>query len=75
MPTTLTEVVFGWVMLAWFWNKSCVANRAGTLFGPWWNDCGSSVVSEFPISGAAFMVDWLPDSLQKIVLTASDGQA
>ncbi len=68
-PHDLLEVVAGWVMLAWFGASLALTIGAGTAF--------SEVVERvwhptayimFPISGAAFMVDWLPPDLQKIVL-------
>jgi capsular polysaccharide transport system permease protein len=71
MPTPVDplEVVFGWTMLAWFGTCLALLIGAGTAF--------SNIVERlwhpgayllFPISGAAFMVDWLPPDFQKVVL-------
>ena len=69
VPGDLLEVVFGWTLLAWFGTSLALLIGAATAF--------SEIVTRvwqpvsyilFPISGAAFMVDWLPANLQKIVL-------
>jgi capsular polysaccharide transport system permease protein len=68
-PIDLLEVVSGWVMLAWFGASLALLIGAGTAF--------SDVVERlwppasyllFPLSGAAFMVEWLPQDLQRFVL-------
>lgn len=68
-PVDLLEVVSGWLMLAWFGASLSLAIGAGTAF--------SSVVERlwhpaayllFPLSGAAFMVDWMPPNMRKFVL-------
>jgi capsular polysaccharide transport system permease protein len=68
-PADLLEVICGWVMLAWFGASLAVLIGAGTAF--------SDVVERlwppvayllFPLSGAGFMVDWMPQKLQKFVL-------
>jgi capsular polysaccharide transport system permease protein len=68
-PEDLVKVLAGWVMLAWFGTSLALTVGAGTSF--------SAVVERvwhpiayllFPLSGAAFMVDWLPTNLQKLVL-------
>jgi capsular polysaccharide transport system permease protein len=69
MPDDATEVIFGWAMLAWFGTSLALLIGAGTAFSEiverLWHPVSYLM---FPISGAAFMVDWLPDSLQQIVL-------
>ncbi len=68
-PVDLLKVIFGWLMLAWFGASlaltigalSTYAKLVSRLWQP-----ASYVL--FPLSGAAFMVDWLPTVLQKIVL-------
>jgi ABC-type polysaccharide/polyol phosphate export permease len=68
-PVDLLKVIFGWLMLAWFGASlaltigalSTYAKLVSRLWQP-----ASYVL--FPLSGAAFMVDWLPTALQKIVL-------
>jgi ABC-type polysaccharide/polyol phosphate export permease len=68
-PVDLLEVVSGWVMLAWFGTSLALLIGSGTAF--------SDVVERlwppaayllFPLSGAAFMVDWMPQRLQRFVL-------
>lgn len=68
-PSDLLTALSGWILLAWF------AIALGLLVG------AASERSEmiervwhivtyllFPLSGAAFMVDWLPESAQKLIL-------
>src|ERR1022692_2739232 len=69
MPDDLLEVVFGWTMLAWFGASLALLIGAGTAFSEiverLWHPVSYLM---FPISGAAFMVDWLPEGLQNVVL-------
>jgi ABC-type polysaccharide/polyol phosphate export permease len=69
VPTDLLEVAFGWVMLAWFGASLGLMIGAGTAFSPvverLWHPAAYLI---FPLSGAAFMVDWLPVKFQKVVL-------
>ena len=68
-PADMLQVIFGWFMLAWFGTALALVIGAATahsdivekLWGP-----ASYLL--FPLSGAAFMVDWLSPALQKIVL-------
>jgi ABC-type polysaccharide/polyol phosphate export permease len=68
-PVDLLEVVFGWVMLAWFGTSLSLVIGAGTAFSEIvervWHPAAYLL---FPLSGAAFMVDWLPTNMQKVVL-------
>jgi ABC-type polysaccharide/polyol phosphate export permease len=68
-PVDLLQVLSGWLMLAWFGASLALLIGAGTAF--------SAIVDRvwppaaymlFPLSGAAFMVDWLPVGMQKFVL-------
>ena len=68
-PEDLLQVIGGWLMLAWFGASLALTIGAATSF--------SEVVERvwhptayllFPLSGAAFMVDWVPLHLQKFVL-------
>lgn len=68
-PQDLTQVVFGWLMLAWFGAALALVIGAGTAY--------SSIVERlwhpaayllFPLSGAAFMVEWLPRNFQPVIL-------
>ena len=68
-PADLAEVILGWVMLAWFTTALGLAIGAGTAFSEvverLWHPVAYLL---FPLSGAAFMVDWIPRDLQKYVL-------
>jgi capsular polysaccharide transport system permease protein len=68
-PVDLLEVVFGWVMLAWFGASLALLIGAGTAFSEiverLWHPAAYLL---FPLSGAAFMVDWLPVNMQKVAL-------
>jgi capsular polysaccharide transport system permease protein len=68
-PVDLLEVVFGWLMLAWFGASLALMIGAGTAFSEiverLWHPAAYLL---FPLSGAAFMVDWLPVGMQKFVL-------
>lgn len=68
-PIDLLEVAFGWVMLAWFGASLALLIGAGSAFSEvverLWHPVAYLL---FPLSGAAFMVDWMPHSLQKYVL-------
>jgi capsular polysaccharide transport system permease protein len=69
LPEDPLKVLFGWVMLAWFGASLALLIGAGTAFSEiverLWHPAAYLL---FPISGAAFMVDWLPASMQKFVL-------
>jgi ABC-type polysaccharide/polyol phosphate export permease len=68
-PIDPLEVVFGWFMLAWFGASLALLIGAGTAFSEivdrLWHPAAYLL---FPLSGAAFMVDWLPVAMQKLVL-------
>ena len=68
-PSDLMKVIQGWLMLAWFGASLGVVIGAGVAF--------SRIVERlwmpvayllFPISGAAYMVEWLPHKFQQVVL-------
>lgn len=69
LPDDLLKVVFGWLMLAWFGASLALLIGAGTAFSEiierLWHPAAYLL---FPLSGAAFMVDWLPVGMQKFVL-------
>jgi capsular polysaccharide transport system permease protein len=69
LPNDPLKVVFGWLMLAWFGASLALLIGAGTAFSEiierLWHPAAYLL---FPLSGAAFMVDWLPAGMQKIVL-------
>jgi capsular polysaccharide transport system permease protein len=68
-PVNLLEVLSGWLMLAWFGASLGLLIGAGTAFSEiverLWHPVAYLL---FPMSGAAFMVDWLPVNMQKFVL-------
>jgi ABC-type polysaccharide/polyol phosphate export permease len=68
-PNDLLEVVAGWIMLAWFGAALALTIGAGTAFSEvverLWHPAAYLL---FPLSGAAFMVDWMPANLEKYVL-------
>jgi len=68
-PKNLLMVLGGWFMLAWFGGSLALVIGGATLY--------SEIVHRlwvptayllFPMSGAAFMVEWLPKNLQDAVL-------
>jgi capsular polysaccharide transport system permease protein len=69
LPNDLLEVACGWLMLAWFGASLALLIGAGTAFSDiverLWHPAAYLL---FPLSGAAFMVDWLPVGMQKVVL-------
>ncbi len=69
MPGDPLEVAFGWILLAWFGTSLALLIGAATAFSDVvarvWNPVSYLM---FPISGAAFMVEWLPEHLRKVVL-------
>jgi len=69
VPDNLLMVLEGWFMLAWFGASLALLVGAGTAFSPLvhrlWHPISYLL---FPMSGAAFMVEWLPNNLQAIVL-------
>jgi capsular polysaccharide transport system permease protein len=68
-PIDLLEVFLGWAMLAWFGASLGLLIGAGTAFSEiverMWQPVSYLL---FPLSGAAFMVDWMPKSMQKFML-------
>jgi capsular polysaccharide transport system permease protein len=69
MPVDLLKVLLGWFMLAWFGSSLALLIGAGTAFSEiverLWQPAAYLL---FPLSGAAFMVEWMPINLQKYVL-------
>jgi capsular polysaccharide transport system permease protein len=68
-PADLLLVMEGWLMLAWFGASLALLIGGGTALSHTvhriWNPAAYLL---FPISGAAFMVDWMPTKLQSVVL-------
>ena len=69
VPNDISLVLAGWFMLAWFGASLALLVGAGTAFSPLvhrlWHPIAYLL---FPMSGAAFMVEWLPKRLQEVVL-------
>jgi len=68
-PVDPLQVLFGWFMLAWFGTALALVIGAGTAYSDvveklW----GPASYLLFPLSGAAFMVDWLSPGFQKVIL-------
>ena len=68
-PVDMLQVIYGWFMLAWFGAALGLIIGAATAYSDvveklW----GPTAYLLFPLSGAAFMVDGLPPTLQKVVL-------
>jgi ABC-type polysaccharide/polyol phosphate export permease len=68
-PEDIVKVIEGWFMLIWF------GVSLATLLGAW--SAKTEIIDKiwhpaayllFPLSGAAFMVDWMPTAAQKFVL-------
>lgn len=68
-PVDLLKVVGGWIMLGWFGAALALLVGAATAFGDivkrFWTPTAYLL---FPLSGAAFMVDWLPVAARETVL-------
>jgi len=68
-PDNLLMVMGGWFMLAWFGSSLALLIGGGTAFSHLvhrlWHPAAYLL---FPMSGAAFMVEWLPRKLQQVVL-------
>lgn len=69
-PVDMLKVVAGWLMLAWFGAALAITVAAGTSYSEiverLWHPASYLL---FPLSGAAFMVEWLPTAAQRAVLT------
>jgi ABC-type polysaccharide/polyol phosphate export permease len=68
-PADFLLAITGWLMLAWFGASLALLIGAGTAYSPLverlWHPAAYLF---FPLSGAAFMVDWLPRKFQMVVL-------
>ena len=68
-PDDLLKVIGGWLMLAWFGAALAILVGAATAYSELveriWHPMAYLL---FPLSGAAFMVDWLPKAGQDVVL-------
>jgi ABC-type polysaccharide/polyol phosphate export permease len=68
-PDDMLLVAAGWLMLAWFGAALATLVGAATTYSEiidrLWHPTAYLL---FPLSGAAFMVDWLPAAMQRVVL-------
>lgn len=68
-PVDLLTVACGWLMLSWFGAALGLTLGAATAYSELvdriWHPTSYLL---FPMSGAGFMVDWMPQSVQKFVL-------
>ena len=68
-PADLLLVLMGWCMLAWFGLALALLLGAASAYSELveriWHPTAYLL---FPLSGAAFMVDWLPPEAQRVVL-------
>jgi ABC-type polysaccharide/polyol phosphate export permease len=69
MPVDLLELIFGWVMLAWFGFGLALligaAAAVSEITDRIWHPVSYLL---FPLSGAAFMIDWMPTNVQNVLL-------
>jgi capsular polysaccharide transport system permease protein len=69
VPDNLLLVLAGWFMLAWFGSSLALLVGGGTAFSPLvhrlWHPIAYLL---FPLSGAAFMVEWMPKKFQDLLL-------
>ncbi len=67
-PENILMVIGGWLMLAWFGSALALMIGAGSAYSPiverLWHPAAYLI---FPLSGAAFMVEWLPVNLRSVV--------
>lgn len=69
VPEDVLQVASGWLMLAWFGAVlaifvSCAAEQS-EIIDKVWHPLSYLL---FPLSGAAYMVDWLPPAARSVVL-------
>ncbi|MCX6072943.1 MAG: ABC transporter permease [Campylobacterales bacterium] len=68
-PHDILKVIFGWAMLAWFGAGLALflgaLSERSEVIEKLWHPISYLL---FPLSGAAFMVEWLPQQAQNVVL-------
>lgn len=68
-PDDILKIVFGWMLLVWFGTALALVigalSERSELVEKIWHPLSYLL---FPMSGAGFMVDWLPTSARQIVL-------
>jgi ABC-type polysaccharide/polyol phosphate export permease len=68
-PQDILKILLGWFMIAWFGAAlalllGCLSERSEIVEKLW----HPTAYLLFPLSGAGFMVDWLPPAAQKAIL-------
>jgi ABC-type polysaccharide/polyol phosphate export permease len=68
-PHDILKVIFGWCMLAWFGAGLALflgsLSERSEVIEKLWHPVSYLL---FPLSGAAFMVEWLPQQAQEVIL-------
>jgi len=68
-PHDLAQVILGWLMLAWFGVGLGLLIGSATAYSDlverFWHPVAYLM---FPLSGAAFMVEWLPAEAREVIL-------
>lgn len=68
-PEDILKIMLGWLMLAWFGAALALfigaLSERSEIIEKLWHPTSYLL---FPLSGAAFMVDWLPAAAQKFIL-------
>lgn len=68
-PEDVVKVVVGWLLLAWFGVALSMTVGAASEFSPLVEKIWHPITYlMFPLSGAVFMVEWLPRKVQDFVL-------
>lgn len=69
MPQDMLKVFGGWLLLTWFGTALALAIGAMTSFSDLFERLWApAAYLLFPLSGAVFMVEWLPRHFQEVVL-------
>jgi capsular polysaccharide transport system permease protein len=69
LPVDLVPVMMAWCLLAWFGASLALILGSLTAHSRVWERLwGPVAYLLFPLSGAVFMVDWLPLNIQKVIL-------
>jgi ABC-type polysaccharide/polyol phosphate export permease len=68
-PEDILKIMFSWFMLSWFGAALAILigalSERSDIIEKLWHPTSYLL---FPLSGAAFMVDWLPPAMQKFIL-------
>ena len=69
LPEDITKVMIGWGILSWFGASLAILvgslSERSEIVEKLWHPMAYLL---FPLSGAAFMVDWLPEVAQRVIL-------